>query len=176
MYLHRIIIILLLTCSLAAEARMYQWRDPKTGTTQLSGKPPSWYRTDEKGPRVIVFDKGKIIDDTAIPLDRGQRRALRRQAMLSAEEDIESAKAKAIEAETIKSAIGNGSRDLNEGKKTPPPEEALPADTESIPSQQLESLENLSREEMLELVNKLDEMLESPEQPEAQVENEMTGK
>ena len=56
------------------------------------------------------------------------------------------------------------------------PEEALPADTESIPSQQLESLENLSREEMLELVNKLDEMLESPEQPEAQVENEMTGK
>ena len=144
---------------------MYQWRDPETGTTQLSGKPPSWYRTDEKGPRVIVFDNGKIIDDTAISLGRSQREELRRQAILRAEEDIESARTRAVEAETIKSAKGNATQGLNkEGDGPPVGEAAVPQEKEDIKKQQEKSLETLSREEMLEIINKLDNMLESPEQ------------
>ncbi len=56
---------LLLVCSAAASARMYQWADPQTGTVQLSGSPPSWYRGTQPGPRVFVFENGRLIDDTA---------------------------------------------------------------------------------------------------------------
>src|SRR5690554_7481361 len=45
-------------------SRMYQWIDPDTQTTQLSGKPPTWYRSAEGGPRVLVFEKGLMVDDT----------------------------------------------------------------------------------------------------------------
>lgn len=63
-----------------AEARMYQWSDPATGTVQLSGTPPAWYRGAAPGPRTFVFDDGQLVDDTAIPVSELQRRALREQA------------------------------------------------------------------------------------------------
>jgi len=31
----------------SVQAQMYQWTDPESGTTQLSGKPPAWYRSVE---------------------------------------------------------------------------------------------------------------------------------
>lgn len=46
-------------------APMYQWVDPQTGTVQLAGQPPPWFRRGEPGPRVRVFEHGKVIDDTA---------------------------------------------------------------------------------------------------------------
>jgi len=64
----------------AAEARMYQWSDPASGTVQLSGTPPAWYRGAAPGPRTFVFDDGRLVDDTAIPVSELQRRALREQA------------------------------------------------------------------------------------------------
>lgn len=64
----------------SAIARMYQWVDPQTGATQLSGKPPSWYRGSQEGPRIIVFEKGKVIDDTAIKLVDDERLRLRNDA------------------------------------------------------------------------------------------------
>jgi len=63
-----------------AEARMYQWSDPASGTVQLSGTPPAWYRGALPGPRTFVFDDGRLVDDTAIPVSELQRRALREQA------------------------------------------------------------------------------------------------
>lgn len=51
----------------ALAARMYQWTDPQTGSLQLSGHPPPWFRSSETGPRVRVFERGIIIDDTAYP-------------------------------------------------------------------------------------------------------------
>lgn len=49
----------------AAAARMYEWVDPDTGTVQLAGHPPPWYRTALTGPRVRVIEHGRVIDDTA---------------------------------------------------------------------------------------------------------------
>jgi len=92
--------------SLPAQARMYQWIDPDTGTTQLSGKPPVWYRSAENGPRVIVFEKGKVIDDTSISIPDAQREVLRMEALTRVEEDREKAKALALEAEQMQSRIG----------------------------------------------------------------------
>ena len=79
------VIILCLCCSTPVAARMYQWVDPQTGTTQLSGKPPPWYRSGDRGPRVYVFDNGKVIDDTGIRVSDSERERLRNEALLSAE-------------------------------------------------------------------------------------------
>jgi len=57
------LLVLVFFCQ-STQAQMYQWNDPETGTTQLSGKPPAWYRSVEGGPRVFVFNRGKVVDDT----------------------------------------------------------------------------------------------------------------
>ncbi len=69
-----------LTVSLEAAARMYQWLDSASGNVRLSGDPPPWYRSDRAGPRTLVFENGRIIDDTAIALPRDEREALRQSA------------------------------------------------------------------------------------------------
>lgn len=63
-----------------SQARMYQWVNTQSGSTQLSGKPPSWYRGLRNGPRVLVFEKGKIVDDTATQVPEWQRERLRAEA------------------------------------------------------------------------------------------------
>lgn len=62
-------------------ARMYQWRHPDTGTVQLSGAAPSWYRAQASGPRVLVYAQGRIVDDTARPVSEAERLALRAAAL-----------------------------------------------------------------------------------------------
>ncbi|HTT09184.1 MAG TPA: DUF4124 domain-containing protein [Gammaproteobacteria bacterium] len=68
----------------AAWARMYQWVDPHSGRTHMSGTPPAWYRTGATGPRIFVFENGQIIDDTRITVGAGTRQALRKQAFKNA--------------------------------------------------------------------------------------------
>jgi hypothetical protein len=82
---------MLLFIAQAADARMYQWLDPATGTTQFSGKPPSWYRSGADGPRVFVFDNGQLIDDTAIEVTDNQREALRLDAIATADAEEQAA-------------------------------------------------------------------------------------
>ena len=89
----------------SVQAQMYQWADPETGTTQLSGKPPAWYRSSEGGPRVFVFRRGKIVDDTGIEVSDEQRMSLRTKAFIDAEEDRAVANQKAMEAARLKAAM-----------------------------------------------------------------------
>ncbi|MGR8918937.1 MAG: hypothetical protein ACU85V_04910 [Gammaproteobacteria bacterium] len=70
----------LLLVATPATARMYQWLDPQTGRVQLSGGPPAWYRGLATGPRVLVFDDGELVDDTAITVPEAQRERLRSEA------------------------------------------------------------------------------------------------
>lgn len=62
---------------LPAQARMYQWVSPNSGRTQISGKPPAWYRSGLTGPRVFVFENGRLVDDTARPLSEAERASMR---------------------------------------------------------------------------------------------------
>ena len=103
--MNRIILVMLILIAMPVYARMYQWTDPDTGTTQLSGKPPSWYRSDVQGPRVIVFEKGRIVDDTQIAISDNEREALRQQALIKVEEDMARAREQAAQAEQFKAAI-----------------------------------------------------------------------
>lgn len=112
MYCYRLIYCLIIILSFSqfvfmpsAQAQMYQWTDPETGTTQLSGKPPAWYRSVEGGPRVFVFNRGKVVDDTGIETSDEQRINLRTKAFVSAEEDRLAAREKAVEAAKLKAAM-----------------------------------------------------------------------
>ena len=100
-----ITVVLSLCCMPVSAARMYQWVDPDTGTTQLSGKPPVWYRAADPGPRTFVFEKDRIVDDTGISLSERERERLRQQALLDAEEEREAAKEKLLQAKRIKAAF-----------------------------------------------------------------------
>ncbi len=68
---------LLLLVATTAWARMYQWVDPRSGTVQLSGSPPAWYRGTQAGPRVFVFENGRLVDDTARAVEPDEAAALR---------------------------------------------------------------------------------------------------
>jgi len=98
----------------SVQAQMYQWTDPESGTTQLSGKPPAWYRSVEGGPRVFVFNRGKIVDDTGIKISDEQRISLRTKAFINAEEDRIAAQQKATEAAKLKAAMENKSEEITE--------------------------------------------------------------
>jgi len=95
----------------SVQAQMYQWVDPESGTTQLSGKPPVWYRSTESGPRIFVFNQGKIVDDTGIEVADEQRISLRTRAFVNAEKDRLEAKEKAIKAAKLKAAMQRNADD-----------------------------------------------------------------
>ncbi len=67
-------------------ARMYHWTDPDTGTSYMSGVPPAWYRTVDGGPRVLVYEKGKLMDDTEWQATKERGKVLREKALKEAEE------------------------------------------------------------------------------------------
>lgn len=98
----RLSLVLLLVFSQNISARMYQWTETDTGSTQLSGKPPMWYRSAASGPRVFVFDKGRLIDDTAVEVDEDVRQQLRQKAFVLVEEDQQKAKDKLAKSLKIK--------------------------------------------------------------------------
>ena len=99
----RILLILLFSVTTSTvEARMYQWIEPGAETTQLSGKPPVWYRSAAGGPRVFVFDNGRLIDDTAVEVSDGARQRMRQQAFILVEEDRQKAKEKIAKAQELK--------------------------------------------------------------------------
>lgn len=54
---------LLLGAAGAADAQLYRWRDPETGSVKLSTVPPPWYRGGvSSGPHVDVLVDGKVAD------------------------------------------------------------------------------------------------------------------
>ena len=85
-----------------AYARMYQWTEPESGSTQLSGKPPVWYRSDVAGPRVFVFENGRLVDDTAVEVDDDVRERMRQQAFILVEEDRQKASEKMVKSQELK--------------------------------------------------------------------------
>ncbi len=95
------LLVLLLSVTTVVEARMYQWTDPDVKTTQLSGTPPAWYRSVARGPRVFVFAKGRLIDDTAIEVTEETRQRMRQQAFALVKKDRQKAQEKMAQAKKL---------------------------------------------------------------------------
>ena len=76
-----VLVVVLAAClglAPGAQARLYQWVNPASGTVEMSGRPPPWYRSAEAGgPRVQVYERGRLVDDTVIPLPDAERQAIR---------------------------------------------------------------------------------------------------
>ena len=150
----RIIFLLLLVCSANISARMYQWVDPDSGSTQLSGSPPMWYRSAEGGPRVFVFDKSKVVDDTGIDVSDEKREQLRQQAFLRAEEDKAGAKEKLLKARTMNAKLLQKKKmiDAAQGKEVPvAEEEMLPPPPQDLPPVIVE--EDSTQKQMKEIID-----------------------
>jgi len=100
-----ILILLFFITTFAVEARMYQWTESGVETTQLSGKPPPWYRSATSGPRVFVFDKGRLIDDTAVEVSDEIRQRMRQEAFILVEEDRQKAKEKIAKVQKMRQKL-----------------------------------------------------------------------
>jgi len=127
-----LLLVLLLQFTTFAYARMYQWVDPDTGTTQLSGKPPSWYRSTTNGPRVFVFENGRLIDDTGISASAEENERLRNIALLKAEQDVQAAMAKLQQANQQKAIMelqGRGNEQVEVTMPVPSRQEAVAEQT-----------------------------------------------
>ncbi len=85
----RLLFLLLLLTSTAAAtaARMYQWQDADSKSIQFSGVPPAWYRGPDGGPRVRVYEGGKLIDDTYVRLSAEDDRNMRDTAFRALQEE-----------------------------------------------------------------------------------------
>ncbi len=105
----------------AAPTRMYQWLSPSTGNTQLSGSPPAWYRGAAGGPRVLVFEDGRLVDDTAVAVAPAEGEVLRRRA-------FEDERGRAVGAPPI---AGAGESVEPAGQAPPPEATKGPAETEA---------------------------------------------
>ena len=112
--MHRFTAILVLTLILTADAcaRMYQWTNPASGTVQMSGSPPAWYRGAQAGPRVLVFDDGELVDDTGIAISEEERIGLREEAFGENAADLEAPEV-AVErsADELKAAMSKAHED-----------------------------------------------------------------
>lgn len=113
--------IALLILTTPAAARMYQWESPASGRVQLSGAAPPWYRAAVQGPRVLVFENGQLIDDTAHAVTEPRRVALREAALGAA---------------TATTTAPEGVRDADVRLAAPPapPVTRLPDDAPAIPA------------------------------------------
>lgn len=92
-----LLFVLLLLAATSASARMYQWHDPDSKSVQFSGVPPAWYRSTEGGPRVRVYDGGKLVDDTYIRLTAQDNRSMRDSAFRVLEEEQQQEAIKRLE-------------------------------------------------------------------------------
>jgi len=123
-------ILLLLSFALPATARLYQWVEPDSDTPQLSGKPPTWYRSREGGPRVIVYDRNKVIDDTSIDVSDADRERLRQEAMMQAERDQAAINEKLLEAKRMQAVL-----DRNRPPEETPVEDVVVHEPEPAPAE-----------------------------------------
>ena len=65
--------LLLLMLSFTAQAQMYSWREG--ASLKVSNNPPGWYRVDRpvRGPRVVVTQGKRVLDDTGLTMDERLR-------------------------------------------------------------------------------------------------------
>ncbi len=153
----RFSLVLLLVFSQNTSARMYQWTETDSGSTQLSGKPPMWYRSATSGPRVFVFDRGRLIDDTGIEVDEDVRQQLRQKAFVLVEEDQQKAKDKLAKSLELKQKFVKDKPKKAELEDSEDPPQLVPADDELLADEDVfdDQEQDASTEDTVENLRKL---------------------
>ena len=153
----RVSLVLLLVFSQNISARMYQWAEPGSGSTQLSGKPPMWYRSATPGPRVFVFDNGRLIDDTGIEVDEDVRQQLRQRAFVLVEEDQQKAKDKLAKSLQLKQKFVKDKPIETEVEASEEARQEIPSDDKLLADEDVfdEQEEDASTEDTVDDLRKL---------------------
>ena len=146
----RVSLVLSLVFTGHVYARMYQWTDPDSGSTQLSGKPPAWYRSANGGPRVFVFENGRLIDDTSIEVADEVRHRMRQRAFVLVEKDKQQAQEKLTRARQLKEQY---EVDVEDSSPLPDSDDLLEAERE-------EDIEVVYEENKEEQATETDENIE----------------
>jgi hypothetical protein len=135
--------------SMPAQARMYQWVNSQSGRTQMSGKPPAWYRSERPGPRVFVFENGRLVDDTANSVSLEERAALRSRAFAISAQEAEAARQATADKEE-KTALERGFGDTSSA-----PAEAKPQEPPDATIARLKSIINAWEDQQTEDAKRL---------------------
>ena len=147
----------LVAMAVTVEARMYQWVNPQTGTVQFAGDPPPWYRSHEGGARVLVFEKGKIIDDTAIAVPGERGEVLRQEAFEESDERKRLQALKKLEQAARRQAARQAAEEEMVASEAPGEEEAAePTDRQTI-------------EQLKEIIQQWDRQASGPEKQDESV-------
>lgn len=176
--LRNTILIMLIIFMQPVAARMYQWVDPISGRTQLSGNPPAWYRSGDDAPRVFVFENGQLIDDTGVAVEEAQRLQLRREALIRAEESTAAARRKAEQSAQLRSRLDDNDTEIPQipelpDAAPPPPDDTVerevtadaPSETE-LTDEQMADLRRLVSEWESRNQSRARELLENTEDKE----------
>lgn len=140
------VMLLFSSAPIADEAPLYQWQDPESGRTQMSGRAPGWYRGLQEGPRVLVFRDGVLVDDTAVAVSDELRAQLRAEALTAAARD-----AAPLVAEQAPASDAPAEREVVDKDDPDPTDEALAG---TLPAEG--ELSGDMRARMLETLGKLD--------------------
>jgi hypothetical protein len=134
----KMVIVAMILAPLTCAARMYQWVDPHTGRTHMAGKPPGWYRSsDAHGPRVLVFENGKLVDDTARSVSVNESSTLRDDALHAAAQAAQDQTAAATSASEqtdsqtpalLRTLLGKGTSTTEGGSPASPVDDAAAVD------------------------------------------------
>lgn len=130
-----LVVLMALALTLSAHARMYQWVSPRSGTTQMSNTPPAWYRNgDAEAPRVLVFENGRLLDDTSIAMPNDRNQKLRQDAFAAADAEREAEALKRLEQAALREAarrdqMAAAERLAERAVEEPPPEEVVDQST-----------------------------------------------
>lgn len=138
-----------------AFARMYQWHESGSGVARLSGDPPPWYRNGRQGPRTLVFENGRLVDDTAIALPREQEEALRNAAFREVDLKREEGAVRMLERAALRearlreergTARREKSTDAGSGEPAPEKQQQPVVTAEDLDAKAVERMKSLIQE------------------------------
>lgn len=135
------------------QARMYQWLERDSGIVRLAGDPPPWYRNGDPGPRVFVFENGRLIDDTAIALPPEQEDALREEAFREVDLQREEAAVRKLERTALRKAR------LQQRRDAAPQERPDSAAAQEAAPEQSQNEETSGRELDAETVRRMKQLI-----------------
>ena len=128
----------------SAQARIYQWVEPVTGSLQMAGKPSVWYRSSWDRPRVRVTENGRLIDDPVIEVSQEEMQALRDEAFRQFAETQELTGLKHLESNKLKQeALGQRLTQLDDTQNSESGQEAVKELPDGVGEDTIQQLKEL---------------------------------
>ena len=158
-----LILVLGIVFATSASARMYVWVSGQSGSVEMSGTPPAWYRSDLGGPRIQVFENGSLIDDTAIALSARHDEELRDAAFIEFEQRKQAEAIKRLERAARRERLRMEEADRLGEFRSEESEEFETAKAEADPEELPEELDQSMIDRLKNIINQWDSQPPEPQ-------------